>query len=535
MTEPIRGPYAVARSATGLAGLSLASPLAGLAVEMALAWRFGASATVDAFRTSALLILFGQQIFVFQVLPNVMVPLFAAYRAQRAEREAWEAGISLANLLVIPTAGLSALLFLRPDLVVHLLGPGLDGDAERTAVFFARWFALTFVPLVWSGMIAGVLYAYEIFWLPAASQLLGNVVLVSAIVLSGPDWGPRSLVVGVLAAAFVTWALFIARLVALMRRVAVRPTVWISARHPGVRRALRLALPLAGVVLIGLCNTAIINRVLSRLGVGTLATFWYAWKMGQMASLLPAALATVLFPRFAASWHSAREGEFRDTCTNALRMAVFLALPATCILFALRAHIVTLLFQRGSFAAEAGGTVARLFGLLLVAVPASVACVYAQQMLYAVQATWIPAAAQLGVALGLTALARIAAARFAADGVMVTCVALTWASCVGLLTVFHRAYQPLPTKSLAVFAATVAPLAVISAWLGGVGAGALHRLVGPGTWSLALTIAVGMCLASLVYYSLTLWWRFPEALESRRYLDWQRDVMIRRLQSALHG
>ena len=135
----------------------------------------------------------------------------------------------------------------------------------------------------------------------------------------------------------------------------------------------------------------------------------------------------------------------------------------------------------------------------------------------------------------MTALARIAAARFAADGVMVTCVALTWASCVGLLTVFHRAYQPLPTKSLAVFAATVAPLAVISAWLGGVGAGALHRLVGPGTWSLALTIAVGMCLASLVYYSLTLWWRFPEALESRRYLDWQRDVMIRRLQSALHG
>ena len=85
------------------------------------------------------------------------------------------------------------------------------------------------------------------------------------------------------------------------------------------------------------------------------------------------------------------------------------------------------------------------------------------------------------------------------------------------------------------FAAKVAPLAAISAGLGGAGAGAIQRLAGAGAWSLAVTIAGGLCVASLVYYWLTLGWRLPEALESRRYLDWQRGVMMRRLQSARRG
>ena len=50
LMERARKPYATAKSASALTALSVLSPLAGLAVEMALAFRFGASVTVDAFR-----------------------------------------------------------------------------------------------------------------------------------------------------------------------------------------------------------------------------------------------------------------------------------------------------------------------------------------------------------------------------------------------------------------------------------------------------------------------------------------------------
>ena len=530
--DRVRRPHATARSATALTVLSGLSPAAGVVVEMALAWRFGASATVDAFRISVLVVLVGQQLFV--LLPNVIVPVFAAYRAKRAESEAWEAALSAANLLVVPSAVLALIVFVRPEPVVHLLGPGLDREGARSAVFFVRWFMVACVPLVWSGIIAGVLAAYDIFWLPAASQLLGNMVLVGMIVLCGRDWGGTSLVVGVLIASCASWALFLARLAALMHDVGVRPTGWFSARHPGVGHALRLGLPVLGAVLIGQWTAAVINRVLSHLEVGTLATFGYAWKMGQMVSLFPGALAAVLLPRFAESWHSSREGEFRETCTKALRMALFLALPTTCVFFVLRRPIVMLLFERGEFAAEAGEAVARLFGLLLLGAPGLVAFVYIQKMFYAVQAMWVPFWTQLGVAVLWTVLAPAVAARFAADGVALMCAALTWISCGALLVLLHRMYGSLSMKELAVFSAKVGPLAVISALLGGQGANVIQRFSGSGTWSLIVTIAAGVGLASVIFYGVTVRWGFPEALESQRYLHWQRSAMRSRLQSALH-
>src|SRR5574341_1849864 len=102
-------PYAVARSAGLISLLALLSPLAGLGVEMALAWRFGAGPEVDAFRIASLLLLFSQQLFVFQILPHAIVPVFSEFCARGQQDQAWQTALSLANLLLLP-AGLLALL-----------------------------------------------------------------------------------------------------------------------------------------------------------------------------------------------------------------------------------------------------------------------------------------------------------------------------------------------------------------------------------------------------------------------------------------
>ena len=72
--------YSTAQSAMGLAVLSLLSPVAGILVEIAVAWRFGTSAPVDAFRIAVAVVYIGQQLFIGSLFPNVIVPLFAKYR-----------------------------------------------------------------------------------------------------------------------------------------------------------------------------------------------------------------------------------------------------------------------------------------------------------------------------------------------------------------------------------------------------------------------------------------------------------------------
>ena len=122
MTDPLKSNGAVARSAAGLTILSALSPATGLAVEVALAWRLGASSTVDAFRIASLLVVFGWSLFISEILPNVIVPVFAECRARGAEDEGWTAAFSVANVFLIPTAAVCALAALWPGWVVDFSG-----------------------------------------------------------------------------------------------------------------------------------------------------------------------------------------------------------------------------------------------------------------------------------------------------------------------------------------------------------------------------------------------------------------------------
>ncbi len=379
--------HPTARAATTLSGLALLSPVAGMAVEIALAWRFGASPTVDAFRIGALLLLFGQQLFVLQILPHAVVPVFSEYRARGEEQEAWHVALSLANLLVVPALLVSLLVILYPKPVVGLLAPGLAGEAKELAALFIRWFLPTCVLLVWNGVAVGVLYAHDVFAVPPAAQLLGNLVLVAAILTLGRALGPTSLVIAVLASAVLGSLLYASRLFPLMRQAGARPSWKLDIRHPGVRKSLKLAAPLLGTILLSQWISVVGNRALSGLPPGNIALFGYAWKLGQLVLLVPLSLATVLFPRLADARFSRPVGEFPELCIRALRMALFIAIPLACLLFIFRVRLVTLLFERGAFSAEASRAVAGLFALLLLGAPAAAVAVNLEKMFYAGQQT----------------------------------------------------------------------------------------------------------------------------------------------------
>ena len=70
----MRPAFETARAAIALTVLSLLSPIAGMAVEMALAWRYGTSSVADAYRIGAMLLLMGQQLLVLQILPHAPHP-----------------------------------------------------------------------------------------------------------------------------------------------------------------------------------------------------------------------------------------------------------------------------------------------------------------------------------------------------------------------------------------------------------------------------------------------------------------------------
>src|SRR5260370_39977364 len=95
--------HSMAKSIFTVTALSLLTPMIGLGVESAVAWRFGVSPTVDAYRTAYLIINLGTTLFFGQFLPSVVVPLVAQHCAKGEEELGWRLALSLGQLITFLT------------------------------------------------------------------------------------------------------------------------------------------------------------------------------------------------------------------------------------------------------------------------------------------------------------------------------------------------------------------------------------------------------------------------------------------------
>jgi putative peptidoglycan lipid II flippase len=528
-------PYATARSALGLAFLSVLSPAAGMAVEMAVAVRFGTSAAVDAFRVALAVIYLGQQFFIGSLFPNIIVPLFGEYRAQGRETEAWRSAISLANLALVPTLVLSAFLFVRPDIVVWILAPGLALQARDWAIFFVRWFGLGLIPFLYGGAALGLLYSQRIFWTSAGAQFAYNVALASSILLLGGLLGPTALAVGVLAGASASVLLQLARLAPVVSAAKLGTGPRTAFERQGVRKGIRLGIPLLASPLINQVSGIVACWALSDAPGGTIAALGYAGKLQRMVSLLPEAMATVLFPKLAAIAHSASREQLRDLSTRAVRMALFIALPITCVLFTLRAPLVALLFRHGAFSEVASLRVSLLLALFLAGLPAAILSSYLARVFYALQDTWWPMYATVASVMVGVAVMPPAAAAYSAEGVALCFAGVYWTGAIVRLAALHWRYHVIRIGNVIGLSLAILPFALAAAWLGRLSTGIAGGAASAGILTLGLRLIVGFTVALGSYWLATTLVRIPEALKCVRYLRWETAPLVRKMQEVLRG
>jgi len=382
----------IARAAAVLAVLSLLSPLAGMAVEIMLAWRFGASGTVDAFRVASLLLIFGNQLFFGQLLPHVIVPLFSAYRAKGEEADGWRLAFSLGSLFGVLSLSFVIWAWCKAETVIAFLGPGLTDPGRTEALILARYFSVALGLMVWSGVMNGILYVYRIFWISPAAKILTNLFASAAIFAVGQENGVAALVGATLLGAVVEVILHGIVLVRLSRAAGLGWMTWFHlGPQEGVRKALRLSLPL--IVMIGIVQwgSIVINRALSTMPPGTLADYGYAWKLLTLVGILPASFAAVIFPALAETRAQTGLAEFSRMVTRSVRMTLLLTVPPAVILFVLRSPLLKLLFLRGAMSGQHVSETAQVFGVLLIGAPAAALLGVLCKVAFSLQDTKAPA------------------------------------------------------------------------------------------------------------------------------------------------
>ena len=434
--------WSVMHATIGLFSLSLISPVFGMAVEMSLAWAYGASSLVDAYRVAAVLIAIGMQLFFGQFITGIIVPLVSDFREQGREEEGWQLVFtvgSILSLLILPVVAISVI---WPNLLQGLLGPGLSGDGAEQAQFLIRFFVVAFLVLVWTGVLNGILHAYKIFWVQTVSQILINVSLLLLVLSIGRQAGEVAIASGVLLGTLLGTLLYIYIILRVLHdnnirlRKCIRFTI-----SPSLVKALKLSIPIIGLIIAAQWYQVLITRVLSEFAVGTLANYWYAFKLRMLASLLPIAFVTVIFPILAEAGASGDMAKLKRVSNKGLKMVLFVSLPATAYLCFLSEPFARLVFGHGNMTSQGIVEISQFLMLLSFALPAAAANQIMSKISYSVKNTIGPFIQQIIIALGLTIFSIQSVVNVTAQGITLAYTLLIWISMLWFALHLQNSYR----------------------------------------------------------------------------------------------
>lgn len=338
------------KSAGSVGAFTLVSRILGVVRDAVIALLLGASPASDAFFVAFRIPNLLRKFFSDGMLTLSFVPVFTACMAQRGRAQAFAMARSCFLLLsvtgvVIVVAGIAF-----APLVVKMVAPGFAPDSYTFAltVLLTRVMMPYIVCVSLMAVAMGVLNCLGHFAAPAAAPIVLNlVILLGAHVLS-PLVGSQALALalGVVLGGMAQLALQIPFLLRQGFVFLKRAELF----HPGALEAGQKMLPsLVGAAGFQI-NVFAATVIASTLSSGSISYLYYAERLVQFPmALFAVSVSTVLLPELSRKKGSNDPLAASEAFARALGAVFFITIPAMVGLVALRAPVVSLLFQQGAF------------------------------------------------------------------------------------------------------------------------------------------------------------------------------------------
>jgi putative peptidoglycan lipid II flippase len=330
--------------------MTLLSRVTGLVREMVYARYFGAGALMDAFLVAFKIPNFLRRLFAEGSFSQGFVPVISEYRHKRSQEETKELIAGVAGTLGALVFVVTVIGVIAAPIIVLLFAPGFrgeEGQYEQAVEMLRFTFPyLFFVSL--SALFGGVLNSYGRFLIPAATQVLMNVVMIVFTAWLAVGSANPGLVMAI--GVFVSGVAQVAfQLPAVARLGLLSWPRWRPALD-GVRRIGRLMIP--GIVGSSMTQVSLLldTLIASFLVTGSIAWLYFADRLMEFPlGVFSIALATVILPGLSA--HHARESKehFAQTLDWALRITVLLATPAAVGMLVFAGPLTVTIFGYGEF------------------------------------------------------------------------------------------------------------------------------------------------------------------------------------------
>jgi putative peptidoglycan lipid II flippase len=373
------------------------SRILGLVREIVARRYFGVEGSgINAFTVAFQIPNLIRQLVADAAISSAFVPVFTELLEKGERARAWRVASTLLWLMLLIVGGLTALLIVAAPL---LIAP-FDVADEDLAITLTRLLFPIVTLLGISGIIVGILNAYEHFSVPALTPVFWNLAIIIGLVIGVPRTDSTTDALYVYAGSILVGTVIQVLLpLPWLRGRDGKLHVALDWRDPAVKQVLVLMLPvMLGLGLINF-NALIGTFFASRFIDPTLApaAIDAAFRIYMLPQgMFSVAVATVLFPAISRLAARADYEAFRRTVGVGLRQIGFLLLPASAVSMVLAEPIVRLLYERGAFGADETDVVAEALVAFSIGLTFNGMMLMLNRGFFGLQAPWTPTAVALG-------------------------------------------------------------------------------------------------------------------------------------------
>ncbi len=377
----------ISRASFILAGSYLVSALLGFLRDHLLAGKFGAGNELDVYYAAFTIPDFIALILVFGAISAAIIPIFSAYYSTSKE-SAWQYVSVLLNVFLVCLIVICLVLIIFTPFIISIIAPGFSNGKKETAILLMRIMFLSPILLGISNIMSGILQVFHRFLVTALAPIMYNLGIIIGILFFLPRFGLVGLVCGVI-------------LGALLHLLIQVPAFFYSGfhyqrifnfSHPGVIKTLKLMAPRSLGLGAGQFNTIVITAIASTLTSGSIAVFTLANNLSSFfVNVVAVSISTAVFPAMALSFNNHNIKDFEKKFSGAFLQVIFLTVPASILIFLLRAQIVRVIYGSGKFGWMDTRLTAACLGIFAISLFAQGLIFILSKTFYAAHNTKIPA------------------------------------------------------------------------------------------------------------------------------------------------
>ncbi len=350
MIEKQRG---LVRAAGSISAVTALSRITGYFRDSLQAVILGAANSSDAFVIAYRIPNMLRRLVGEGALTSAFVPTFARYMKAEDREALWRFAGSVLYALTMVLAALVTLGIVFSPFLVKILAWGFAVSPQKLDLTIAlnrlMFPYIFFISL--AALASGILNAFDVFALPAFTPVLLNLAIIGSALLmrrwfSDPSY---AFAIGVLIGGALQ---ILVQVPALLRHgLDLRPPRPFD--RAGLRQVGRLILPRVFGAGITQINLVVDSNFATSLRAGSVSFLYYATRVTELTlGIFGISLATVILPSLSRAAAERDRALVVETLATAMRLLIFITIPATVGLIVLRVPIIHVLFEHGRFTAQ---------------------------------------------------------------------------------------------------------------------------------------------------------------------------------------